>query len=146
MVVRSPCQGNYPADAHPSALKSMLESANPSHGLGVCIWMHLVNGTGNGPSPGRPTPEVVKQDKSPRGSPGGLGGPPGEGGSGDERTSAPKDVSDDVLVSFGSGYLNEPTSQSAPGLLSQRKAPYSNATEELIDVTSLLCSLGPCRV
>ena len=26
--------------------------------------MHLVNGTGNGPSPGRPTPGVVKQDKS----------------------------------------------------------------------------------
>ena len=26
--------------------------------------MHLVNGTGNGPSPGQPTPGVVKQDKS----------------------------------------------------------------------------------
>ena len=25
--------------------------------------MHLVNGTGNSPSPGRPTPAVVKQDK-----------------------------------------------------------------------------------
>ena len=30
--------------------------------------MHLVNGTGNSPSPGRPTPGVVKQDKSSRGS------------------------------------------------------------------------------
>ena len=30
VVVRSPCQENYPADAHPSALKSVLESANPT--------------------------------------------------------------------------------------------------------------------
>ena len=30
--------------------------------------MHLVNGTGNSPSPGQPTPGVVKQDKSSRGS------------------------------------------------------------------------------
>ena len=36
--------------------------------LGVCIWMPLVNGTGNSPSPGRPTPGVVKQDKSSGGS------------------------------------------------------------------------------
>ena len=27
------------------------------HGLGVCICMHLVNGTGNSPSPGQPTLE-----------------------------------------------------------------------------------------
>ena len=40
----------------------------PPHGLGVCIWMHLVNGTGNSPSPARPTPGVVKQDKSSGGS------------------------------------------------------------------------------
>ena len=37
----------------------------PPHGLGGCIWMHLVNS--NSPSPGRPTPGVVKQDKSSRG-------------------------------------------------------------------------------
>ena len=30
--------------------------------------MHLVNGTGNSPSPGRPSPGVVKQDKSSGGS------------------------------------------------------------------------------
>ena len=30
--------------------------------------MHLVNGTGNSPSQGRPTPGVVEQDKSSRGS------------------------------------------------------------------------------
>ena len=30
--------------------------------------MPLVNGTGNSPSPGRPTPGVVKQDKSSGGS------------------------------------------------------------------------------
>ena len=32
------------------------------------MWAHLVNGTGNSPSPGRPIPRVVKQDKSPGGS------------------------------------------------------------------------------
>ena len=41
---------------------------NPPHGLGVCVWMHLVNGTGNSPSPGRPTPGVVQHDKSSGGS------------------------------------------------------------------------------
>ena len=40
----------------------------PPHGLGGCIWMPLVNGTGNSPSLGRPTPGVVKQDKSSGGS------------------------------------------------------------------------------
>ena len=40
----------------------------PLHRLGVCIWMHLVNNMGNSPSPGQPTPGVVKQDKSSRGS------------------------------------------------------------------------------
>ena len=40
----------------------------PPHGLGVCLWMHLVNGTGNSPSPRQPTPGVVKQDKLSRGS------------------------------------------------------------------------------
>ena len=40
----------------------------PPHGLGVCIWMHLVNGMGNSPSPGRPSPGVVKQDTSSGGS------------------------------------------------------------------------------
>ena len=34
----------------------------------VCVWMPLVNGTGNSPSLGQPTPGVVKQDKSSRGS------------------------------------------------------------------------------
>ena len=32
------------------------------------MWMPLVNSTGNGPSLGRPTPGVVKQDKSSGGS------------------------------------------------------------------------------
>ena len=39
--VRSPCQENYPADAHPSALKSVLESANPrmdSECASGCTW------------------------------------------------------------------------------------------------------------
>ena len=34
----------------------------------VRFWMHPVNGTGNSPSPGRPAPGVVKQDKSSGGS------------------------------------------------------------------------------
>ena len=40
----------------------------PPPGLGVCIWMHPVNGTATAPSPGRPAPGVVKQDKSSGGS------------------------------------------------------------------------------
>ena len=40
----------------------------PPHGLGVCIWMHLVNGTGSSPSLGQLSPGVVKQDKSSGGS------------------------------------------------------------------------------
>ena len=34
----------------------------------MCIWRHLVNGTGNSPSLGPPNPGVVKQDKSSRSS------------------------------------------------------------------------------
>ena len=48
--------------------KTLRRSRQTPHGLGVCIWMHLVNGTGNSPSPGQPTPGVVKQDKSSGGS------------------------------------------------------------------------------
>ena len=36
--------------------------------LEVCIWMHLVNGTGNSPVSGTADPGVVKQDKSSGGS------------------------------------------------------------------------------
>ena len=68
VVVRSPCQENYPADAHPSALKSALESANPrmdSEGASGCTWS---TARATAPSPGRPTPGVVQQDKSSGGS------------------------------------------------------------------------------
>ena len=67
VVVRSPCQENYPADAHPSALKSVLESANPA-------WTRSVRldapGQRHGQQPvsGTADPAVVKQDKSSRGS------------------------------------------------------------------------------
>ena len=67
MVVRSPCQENYPADAHPSTLKSVLESANPT-------WTRSVHvdapGQRHGQQPvsGTADPGVVKQDKSSRGS------------------------------------------------------------------------------
>ena len=43
--------------------------APPPPPLGVCVWMHPVNGTGYRTSSlGRPTPGVVKQDKSSGGS------------------------------------------------------------------------------
>ena len=67
MVVRSPCQENYPADAHPSAHKSVLESANPAWTRSV----HLdAPGQRHGQQPvsGTADPGVVKQDKSSRGS------------------------------------------------------------------------------
>ena len=67
VVVRSPCQGNFPADAHPSAHKSVLESANPAWTRGV----HLdAPGQRHGQQPvsGTADPGVVKQDKSSGGS------------------------------------------------------------------------------
>ena len=67
VVVRSPCQENYPADAHPSTHKSVLESANPAWTGSV----HLdAPGQRHGQQPvsGTADPGVVKQDKSSRGS------------------------------------------------------------------------------
>ena len=67
VVVGSPCQENYPADAHPSVLKSVLESANPAWTWSV----HLdAPGQRHGQQPvsGTADPGVVKQDKSSRGS------------------------------------------------------------------------------
>ena len=67
VVVRSPCQENYPADAHPSAHKSVLESANPA-------WTRSVHLDAPGQRHGRQAvsgtadPGVVQQDKSSRGS------------------------------------------------------------------------------
>ena len=66
-VVRSPCQENSPADAHPSAHKSVLESAYPAWTQSV----HLDSpGQRHGQQPVSWTadPGVVKQDKSSRGS------------------------------------------------------------------------------
>ena len=67
VVVRSPCQENYPADAHPSALKSVLESANPAWTRSVYL---DAPGQRDGQQPvsGTAEPGVVKQDKSSRGS------------------------------------------------------------------------------
>ena len=65
---RSPCQENDPADAHSSAHKSVLGSANlrmDSEGASGCPWSMA---RAAAPSPRRPTPGVVKQDKSSRGS------------------------------------------------------------------------------
>ena len=42
---------------HTPARTSQCWSQQTQHGLGVCIWMHLVNCTGNSPSPGQPTLE-----------------------------------------------------------------------------------------
>ena len=67
VVVRSPCQENYPADAHPSAHKSVLESAKPA-------WTQSVHLDAPGqrhrqqPLSRTADPGVVKQDKSSRGS------------------------------------------------------------------------------
>ena len=57
--VRSLCQEHDTAD-HTPARTSQCWSRQTPHGLGVCIWMHLVNGMGNSPSLGQPTPGVVK--------------------------------------------------------------------------------------
>ena len=57
-----------PPNTHPSARKSVLESANPrmdSEGASGCAWS---TARATAPSPGRPTPGVVKQDKSSGGS------------------------------------------------------------------------------
>ena len=67
VVVRSPCQEYYPADALPCAQKSVLESANPASSRSV----HLdAPGQRHGQQPvsGTADPGVVKQDKSSRGS------------------------------------------------------------------------------
>ena len=67
VVVRSPCQENHHADAHTSAHRSVLEWANPA-------WTRSVRldapGQRHGQQPvsGTADPEVVKQDKSSRGS------------------------------------------------------------------------------
>ena len=66
VVVRSPCQENYPADAHTSAHKSVLELANPAWTWSV----HLdAPGQRHGQQPvsGTADPGVVKQDTSSRG-------------------------------------------------------------------------------
>ena len=64
--------GNSVGDSGAQALAALKEAhlpipPPPLHGLGVCIRMHLVNGTGNSLS-GTADPGVVKQDKSSRGS------------------------------------------------------------------------------
>ena len=67
VVVRSPFQENHPADAHPSAHKSVLESAKPAWTRSV----HLdAPGQRHGQQPvsGTADPGVVKQDKSSGGS------------------------------------------------------------------------------
>ena len=42
---------------HTPARSSQCWSRQTQHGLGGCTWMHLVNGTGNSPSPGQLTLE-----------------------------------------------------------------------------------------
>ena len=46
-----------PVPARPPARTSQCLSRQTPHRLGVCMWMHLVNGMGNSPSLGQPTPE-----------------------------------------------------------------------------------------
>ena len=66
--VRSPCQEHDPADAHASAHKSVLESANPRMDSECASGCTGSMARATAPSPGRPTPGVVKQDKSSGGS------------------------------------------------------------------------------
>ena len=56
VVVRSPCQEHDPADAHPQRAQVGAGVGKPPHGLGVCIWMHPVNGTGQQPVSGTADP------------------------------------------------------------------------------------------
>ena len=67
------CAAPYPLlDCTPSEMAPPTSGypppPGPPPGSGVCIWMPLVTGTGNSSSLGRPTPRVVKQDKSSWGS------------------------------------------------------------------------------
>ena len=68
VAVRSPCQEHDPADAHASAHKSVLESANPRMDSECASGCTGSMARATAPSPGRPTPGVVKQDKSSGGS------------------------------------------------------------------------------
>ena len=67
VVVRSPCQENYPADAHTSAHKSVLESAKPAWIRSVHLDA-LCQQHGQHPDSGTANPGAVKQDTSSRGS------------------------------------------------------------------------------
>ena len=63
VVVRSPRQENYPANAHPSAHKLVLESANPAWTRSVRLDA-LDQPRRQQPVSRTADPEVVKQDKS----------------------------------------------------------------------------------
>ena len=52
-----PPPGKIILQMHTPERTSQCWSRQTQHGLGVCIWMHLVNGTGNSPSLGQPTLE-----------------------------------------------------------------------------------------
>ena len=67
VVVRSPCRENYPADAHTSVHKSVLDSANPDRTRSVHLDV-LGQRHRQQPVSGTANPGVVKQDKSSRGS------------------------------------------------------------------------------
>ena len=63
-----PLSGKLSCRCTPQRAQVSAGVGKPLHGPRGCIWMHLVNGMGNSPSPERPTPGVVKQDKSSGGS------------------------------------------------------------------------------
>ena len=63
-----PCKTHSGIFSAPQRAQVSAGVSKPPPGLGVCIGMPLVNGTGNSPSPGRPTPGVVKRGKSSGGS------------------------------------------------------------------------------
>ena len=57
VVVRIPCQEKNPLQMHTPTRTSQCWSRQTQHGIGVCIWMHLVNGKGSSPSLGQLTLE-----------------------------------------------------------------------------------------
>ena len=67
-LLEAPVRNIIPRMHTPSALKSVLESANPRTDSGCASGCPWSTARATAPSPGRPTPGVVKQDKSSGGS------------------------------------------------------------------------------
>ena len=67
-AIPPPLSGKLSCRCTPQRAQVSAGVGRPLHGPGVCIWMHWSTARATAPSPGRPTPGVVKQDKSSGGS------------------------------------------------------------------------------